>query len=180
MLPFGLCAACYMFAKVVRPLVHYWRALGICVLVYLGFVVHPGKSIWNPVQSLIWLGFEVDLEVGQIWVPEHKIVALTNMFEQVRKTSRVSARVLASLLGKIISMGLAFGPVSRFMTRSLYAVLESRQSWRELLWLSAEASAELAFGPQVWSSIMPSPFGIPHLRSEWSIRMLVTPVLAAM
>ena len=61
-----------------------------------------------------------------------------NILEQVRKSPRISARVLASLLGKIISMGLAFGPVSQFMTHNLYAVLESRQSWVELLRLSSE------------------------------------------
>ena len=25
-LPFGLCTACYLVTKVVRPLVHYWRS----------------------------------------------------------------------------------------------------------------------------------------------------------
>ena len=55
-----------------------------------------------------------------------KITALKNMLEQVRQSSQVRATCLASLLGKIISMGLAFGHVSRFMTCSLYVVLELR------------------------------------------------------
>ena len=194
-LPFGLCTACYLFTKVVRPLVRYWRAQGIRVVVYLddglgaaagaeaatrdsqmvrntleraGFVVHPVKSIWNSVQHLIWLGLEVDLEAGQIRVPEHKLAALKNMLEQVRKSSRVSARVLTSLLGKIISMGLAFGPVSRFMTRSLYVVLESRQSWSELLRLSSEASEELAF----WSSSMEQYNAQPIWHSPSAVRVV--------
>ena len=42
-------------------------------------------------------------------------------------------------------MGLGIGPVSRFMTCSMYAVLEGRQAWCELLRLSPEAQDELSF-----------------------------------
>ena len=45
-------------------------------------------------------------------------------------------------------MGLAFGTVTRFMTRSLYAVLESRMAWCEVLPLSDEALEELEFWTQ--------------------------------
>lgn len=45
-------------------------------------------------------------------------------------------------------MSLAFGPVSRLMTRSLYTVLESRVAWCDMLTLSSEAMQELAF----WAS----------------------------
>ena len=76
-LPFGLSTACYMFTKLLRPLVCYWRAKGLRILVYLddglcavagrqeilrasqlvsttltkaGFVAHPTKSRWEPTQ----------------------------------------------------------------------------------------------------------------------------------
>ena len=45
-------------------------------------------------------------------------------------------------------MGLAFGTVTRFTTRSLYAVLESRCTWCDMFTLSPEARDELTF----WSS----------------------------
>ena len=35
-LPFGLSSACYIFTKLVRPLVRYWRERGLRVIVYLG------------------------------------------------------------------------------------------------------------------------------------------------
>ena len=34
-LPFGLSTACYIFTKIVRPLVHYWGAKGLQIVVYL-------------------------------------------------------------------------------------------------------------------------------------------------
>ena len=42
------------------------------------------------------------------------------------------ARAIASLVGRIISMSLALGPVARFMTRALYASLLTRQAWCDL------------------------------------------------
>ena len=42
-------------------------------------------------------------------------------------------------------MGLAIGPVSRFMTRSMYALLETRQSWGDVLEIGPEAHQELEF-----------------------------------
>ena len=55
------------------------------------------------------------------------------------------ARSIASVIGKIISISVAVGPVSRLMRRSLYALLNSRQSWRSQLLLSQEAKSELQF-----------------------------------
>ena len=34
-LPFGLSSACYIFIKVVRPLVKFWRSKGFLIVVYL-------------------------------------------------------------------------------------------------------------------------------------------------
>ena len=42
------------------------------------------------------------------------------------------ARKLASLIGKIISMSLPLGPVTRLMTHSLYATLNNREALEEL------------------------------------------------
>ena len=171
-LPFGLSSACYMFTKLVRPLVRYWRARGYRIVVYLddgvcavsgketaieasqfvqdilakaGFVAHPTKSNWEPVQRLQWLGFVIDTAHGHIEVPSDKIASLRQRIEQAVSSDLVPTKLLASIIGRIISMGLGIGPISRFMTRSMYTVLEARQAWCELLRLSPEAQDELSF-----------------------------------
>ena len=171
-LPFGLSSACYIFTKLVRPLVHYWHARGIRITVYLddglavasnkqqaleasqlvqntlakaGFVAHPEKSQWVPVQRLVWLGFVIDMAVGQIEVPEAKMLAIRELTASILHMPQVPARLLARFVGKIISLGLAIGPISRFMTRSLYALLESRFAWCDRLAKSPEARSELGF-----------------------------------
>lgn len=65
-----------------------------------------------------------------------------------------TARSIASITGKVMSMSLALGPVSRLMTRSLYTLLNNRQSWCSRLPLSQEAKSELQFwlgGLQSWN-----------------------------
>ena len=42
-------------------------------------------------------------------------------------------------------MGIALGPVSRFMTRNLYALLESRNARYDVLKVSPQARVELEF-----------------------------------
>ena len=83
--------------------------------------------------------------MGQIEVRIEKIENLRSAIQQVSHATHIRARKLASIVGQIISRGLAFGPVSRFMTRYLYAVLESRIAWCDVITLSHEASKELEF-----------------------------------
>ena len=40
------------------------------------FVINREKSIWEPSQALEWLGFLIDLSVGEFSVPASKIEAL--------------------------------------------------------------------------------------------------------
>ena len=96
-LPFGLSSAPYLFTKLMRPLVKYWRSRGLYCIVYLddgvimdstlektqrashlvygdlvasGFVINQEKSIWCPVQSIVWLGI--------VWNFEHGTIAITD------------------------------------------------------------------------------------------------------
>ena len=88
-----------------------------------GFIVNEEKSQWEPSQCIEWLGFMIDLLQGQFYVPAHKVESLKSQLQMVLQMQTVPARMLASVLGKIISMSLALGPVTRLMTRSLYSVL---------------------------------------------------------
>ena len=137
-LPFGLATACYLFTKVMRPLISYWRGRGLKAIVYLDdgivavrgkekalvesarvkqdienarFVIHVEKSTWEPSHTIEWLGFQIDLSKGEFSVPVAKIDALKSKLIKIKGAKCVPARELASLIGKIISMSLALGPV---------------------------------------------------------------------
>ena len=171
-LPFGLASARYVFTKLLRPLVRLWQASGLKAIMYLddgivsvrgeeeakrasrwvrdtwqksGFVVNDDKSVWTPSNSLTCLGFEINLQNGQVTGPIIKIQALQCTLQSALTFHSLQARCIASIVGKILSIGLALGPVARFMTRNLYALLESRYAWHDSLELSPPVHMELEF-----------------------------------
>ena len=171
-LPFGLATACYIFTKMLRPLVKYWRGKGIKVVVYLddgigaaknreiaceasecvkdtlvkaGFVINFEKSHWDPLSQARWLGFLIDLNKGCLSVPPDKIVALENKLAALPMQKEVRVKDLASVTGKLIAMSPGIGHVSRLMTRAMYAMIESRVSWCDVLTVNEQAKCEIEF-----------------------------------
>jgi hypothetical protein len=155
-LAFGLSTTPWVFSKVMRELVMYWRSCGIKVLPYLDDLFFPKKSfracrllgiriegecfkasllINFPKSGLIpslegkHLGFEVDLGAGYFRVPADRWEALQFSTDDLlmAKGGRVQARKLASLVATVISMRLAWGPVCQLYTRHLYALLTTMQ-----------------------------------------------------
>ena len=188
-LPFGLASACYIFTKLLRPLVKRWRSLGLHIIIYIddgicasaseaksiedreiitsdlekaGFVLNIPKSHLEPHQITDWLGVIIDLCAGCFRVPTDKIDRLKTAIRSIStQGNRVAACFLASVIGHIISMSLAIGPVIRLRTRALYAVLNQRRFWADWLNLTGDALEELHFwkmnidyfnGQSIWFS----------------------------
>ena len=80
-----------------------------------------------------------------ISVPEEKIMALKAQLVHAVSKDTLKAREIASIIGRIISMSLAVGPISRLMTRRLYALLNSRSYWCQTLQVTLEAKEEVKF-----------------------------------
>lgn len=64
-----------------------------------------------------WLGFIIDLAKGEFTDPEHKLFKLKSHLQEALRSQVMPARMLASLIGRIVSMSLALGPVTRLMTQ---------------------------------------------------------------
>ena len=137
----------YVFSKIQKALVKHWREQGIQIFTYLddgagadgtleaaraasgrvkadvaasGFVAHPEKRCWEPTQEGELLGFILNLRTGVIRVPPRHIEGLRERINPVtRYKSSIAARQLAGLVGTIVSMGLALGPVSQLWTRAM-------------------------------------------------------------
>ena len=91
-----------------------------------GFMLNVIKSHLNPVQIINWLGFILDLREGCFSVPQHKIDRLKSAIANIPLLGSITARALASIVGQIISIGLAIGPVSHLRTRALYGVINQQ------------------------------------------------------
>ena len=91
-LPFVLSSAPYIFTKLLRPLVKHWRSQGIRAVVCLddgfdiesteslsqfhsnirrsdlaaaGFIANDDKSVWVPVQFIVWDGIQGNISITE-------------------------------------------------------------------------------------------------------------------
>ena len=93
----------------------------------------------TPVQSFTWLEFDLDLSQGIVLVPTSKIEDHKKQQRSLQNQCSVPDKQIASVVGKIISMSTALGPVARLITRGLYSLLNSHNSWFETLCTMPEA-----------------------------------------
>ena len=84
-----------------------------------GFVENTKKSQWEPVQEGQHLDFIVNLKEGSFSVIPSRIDKFKSLLSSVSYDS-TTARSVARIVGTIVSMALALGPVARMRTRMLY------------------------------------------------------------
>ena len=185
-LPFGLSSAPYLFTKLLKPLVTKWRSEAKAIVVFLddglgaaadsnkakiaslqvhadllksGFLPNEDKCVWEPTQVITWLGTVLNMSSSVISATDKRISSLQEDLAFLLATSLSShpVRKLASVCGKIISLGNCVGNFSRLMSRNIFAVINSAPSWNSYVVLSPEALAELNF----WKDNLSSLNGIP-------------------
>ena len=92
------------------------------------------------------MGFLLDFKAGKIFVSQERIEALLRAIQHKKMPHQgISVRTLAGVVGQIISMSRAEGPLARMFTRYLYGVIDSRQAWNSWVDLDQKAYNELAF-----------------------------------
>lgn len=174
-LPFGLLSAPFLFTKCLRAMVKYWRSRAINIVLYLddglgmssdqeacrkdsvfirksltdaGFLINEDKSIFTPVQTIEWLGILWDSVHFSLQIPDRRIHDLLESVNSLLTDFPLcTARRLAQVTGKIISMSPVIGNISRLMTRYCYLIIESRSAWDSLLQIidSDQVKDELVF-----------------------------------
>ena len=173
-LPFGLSSAPYLFTKLLKPLVKKWRSEAKSIVVYLhdglgaaadknkakiaslqvhadllksGFLPNESKCVWEPIQVITWLGAVLNTSTSEISATDKRINSLQEDLAALLafSSSCHPVRKLASVCGKIISLGSCVGNVSRLMSRNLFAVINTAPTWFSYVRLSSEAPDELNF-----------------------------------
>ncbi len=104
--------------------------------------------------------FIVNLSKGLFKVPIHRWESLKALAASIlsSKGVRVQARKLASLVDTVISMKLAWGPITQFYTRNHYHIPKNVLSFNCWIAINDEALNELHF----WNDL-------PRLRFESDI-----------
>ena len=116
-----------------------------------GLQINVPKCGTIPQHKRRQLGFDVDLAEGLLTMPIERCEALQSKTDAIMsaRNGRVQARVIASLVGAIISMRLAWGPVTQLYSRHLYAIINDVPTLNWWLAVSEEAASELLFWHQL-------------------------------
>ena len=136
-LPFGLSTAPCTFTKVLRPVIGLLRELGIRCVIYLddilimnqdkemarqqtwtaidlleslGFLVNYEKFVLDLVQEIVFLGFLSNSMAKEVRLPQQKLSQIQEEARQLLSQDQVSARALASFIGKLSAAILAIYP----------------------------------------------------------------------
>ena len=86
-------------------------------LALAGFFANEDKSVWVPVHLIAWLGIVWDGLQGKISITKPRIDKALYHIDNTFQDPRLSARGLASNVGKVISMSPVLGNLSRIMIR---------------------------------------------------------------
>ena len=81
----------------------------------------------EPSLCLRQLGFDVDMGEGKFRVPVDRWEALQAKADGIiaARVGKIQARKLSSFTGTVISMNLAWGPITQLYTMRLYALVKS-------------------------------------------------------
>ena len=120
-------------------------------LIDFGFLLAEEKCSWEPKRVGFWLGHKLDYVSNRIFISDERIerleMSVKSMLFQVSRDDMhyVPVRVLASLVGQIISLQSVVGKVVCRHTKYLYRCIESRASWNSKVLVSVSAMEEIRF-----------------------------------
>ena len=171
-LPFGLASAGYIFTKVCRVLVKFWRSNGIKIVLYLddgigvadslgkgreisqfvrssiedsGFIVNEEKSTWDPVQQLVWLGLVIRTHPFTLSITQKRMDKLFARIDSLSQQTKASARQISAVTGSIDSQKIVLGNITSLFTRNMNRFVARAVSWDSVSMIPGIVRKELRF-----------------------------------
>lgn len=147
-LPFGVSSAPYVFTRVMRTVMQFFRNQGIRISIYLddmiimaktpglahlhtqyvlnvlealGFVINRSKSCLEPSRQISHLGLIFDSYRWQITLPQSKLLNIAKDARRILRANErkcLTMRMIAGLAGKLAA-AVAAMPEARFRNRSM-------------------------------------------------------------
>ncbi|XP_063416326.1 uncharacterized protein LOC134697972 [Mytilus trossulus] len=119
-------------------------------LIQSGFVPKNEKSKWSPMKLLVFLGYSIDTNRGTITIPNERVQKVLKIIADVEyyvsKHGKVHARLVASLVGQIVSMSYVLGNVAAYViSKHLSIDILSMISWSSCIVLSTESLIQIKF-----------------------------------
>ena len=108
-----------------------------------GFLSNQDKCAWQSTQEVDWLGIQWNGLVGHS--RPHRIESILQDLQKTLSDPHISARKLASIVGKIVSTGPVTQYLARIMTRHSQMSVVSAQDWDTSFQLDGYCTLEFEF-----------------------------------
>ena len=132
----------------------------IRLIYYLGFLIHPCKSVLVPTQRLIFLGFILDSVLMRIYMTPDKVAKVLDLCSNLLSAQLPTIRTVSQVLGYIISTfpGFMFGPLyfRHLECDKSLALAQANGDFDLPMTLSVEAKQELSW----WVSSAPHSYNV--------------------
>ena len=169
---FGLADLPWIFTKIYRPLVAHWRSIGMQGVKFLddggffveglskakeyslhvkkdlirsGSIFSNKKCVWDPSQSMTWLGFVWNSTDGSISAAPHRVEKIIDSCNSLISKDICSVRELAGFVGMITSISPVVGNCSRVTTKRSQIHVARAENWDGSIQLFPEIKRELLF-----------------------------------
>ncbi len=197
-LPFGVKSAPYLFSKMVKQVINFFRERQtrctvwvddfifmihrdtnaqfyvqwiLSIFARLGWSVNQDKCDLQCSTSTQFIGYNVS-SVGQqgpwLQIPSKRIKNLRNHLRVALAASSVSARFLARIAGKCISMTRAV-LLAKLLLRNLYRCLATKRDWSSVIYLDESCRNDLKW----WFHALHSWNGAPLLRPPVDLHLQI-------
>ncbi|CAG2243287.1 unnamed protein product [Mytilus edulis] len=118
-------------------------------LIMSGFVPKNEKSKWSPLKKIGILGYSIDTYQSIVKIPDDRIQKVLKTIEDIEyytlKYRKVHARLVASLVGQIVSMSYVIGNVAYIMSKHLSIDILEKTSWNSCIVLSKASLIQINF-----------------------------------
>ena len=172
--PNGLSSCPRKFTKLIKPVLATLRVKGHIVIIYiddlllvgcsyekcldtiietlillekLGFVIHPLKSAFIPVQEITFLGFLINSRTMTIQLTNSKKEKLLSLIKAILAPAKVRIREVAQVIGHIVSSlpAVEFGPLyyRKLEKDKTLALSQNKGNFESFMIISDESKAEL-------------------------------------
>ena len=148
----GISDAVFIFTAILKPVVVFLHTLGFRSGIYIDDILSMGDNILEalrcntsacdtlakagfvikekqktgPSQRLLYLGLEVCTVSLKFFISDLKMTKLVEKISSaVNAAPHIEVRTIASILGLLMSCSRALGPMTRIMTRTNYAWIQS-------------------------------------------------------
>ena len=174
--PNGLACCPRLFTKLLKPVMAYLHRLGFMstsfiddtllvglskeecllnvqqtmyVLQRLGFVIHPEKSVFDPVRTITYLGFVLDSVRMTVTLTKERKQKILQTVLKLIDQHHITVRELAKLIGLAVASfpGVKFGPLyyRHMEDDKIKALKENLGDFDSLVNLSTEAMEEMSW-----------------------------------